>query len=119
MVHNVSQIRLFAYNINKLNKNTMKEFEIKHRIARAIAEQQPSKDGINKSTENIYEILKEQLILSDVVASLPTTKEIESRIKHVIENSFEDYEVVEKREYSLGFRACFNWLKIKQMKNKG
>jgi len=50
---------------------------------------------------------------------LPDTKEIESRLKHVVDESFEDYEVVEKREYSLGFRACFNWLKIKQMKSKG
>lgn len=62
---------------------------------------------------------KEQLILSGVRFELPDTKEIESRLKHVVDESFEDYEVVEKREYSLGFRACFNWLKIKQMKSKG
>jgi hypothetical protein len=59
----------------------------------------------------------EQLTLNVVVASLPSTKEIESRLKHVVDESFEDFEVVEKREYSLGFRACYNWLKIKQMKN--
>lgn len=44
----------------------MTEFEIKHKIARAIAEQQPSKDGINKSTENIYKTLQEQLRLNSV-----------------------------------------------------
>jgi hypothetical protein len=62
---------------------------------------------------------KEQLTLTDVRFELPDTKEIESRLKHVVDEIFEDFEVVEKREYSLGFRACFNWLKIKQMKSKG
>ena len=42
----------------------MNEFKIKHRIAIAIAEQQPSKNGINKATENIYKILEEQLRLN-------------------------------------------------------
>ena len=64
-------------------------------------------------------VLKEKLTLTDVVASLPEPKEIESRLNHVVNESFEDNEVVEKREYSLGFRACYNWLKIKQMKSKG
>ena len=65
------------------------------------------------------EWLEEQLTISGVRFELPDTKEIEFRLKHVVDESFEDYEVVEKREYSLGFRACFNWLKIKQMKSKG
>ena len=70
-------------------------------------------------TKDIEQAIAEQLILSGVRFELPGTKEIESRLKHVVDESFEDYEVVEKREYSLGFRACFNWLKIKQMKSKG
>ena len=77
-----------------------------------------------REINEIYQALKdyakiEQLTLTDVRFELPDTKEIESRLKHVVDESFEDFEVVEKREYSLGFRACFNWLKIKQMKSKG
>lgn len=66
--------------------------------------------------EKYIDELEKQLTLTDVVASFPSTKEIESRLKQVVDESFEDFEVVEKREYSLGFRACYNWLKIKQMK---
>jgi len=62
---------------------------------------------------------QKQLTIPRVMFELPDTKEIESRLKHVVDESFEDYEVVEKREYSLGFRACFNWLKINQLKSKG
>ena len=54
-----------------------------------------------------------------VVASLPTTNEAKLKLKQAVENSFKDNEVVEKREYSLGFRHCYNWLKIEQMKSKG
>lgn len=39
----------------------MKEFEIKHKIARAIAERQMSKQGINDATDTIYKILQEHL----------------------------------------------------------
>lgn len=63
--------------------------------------------------------LTEQLRIGSVMFELPETKEVETRLKHVVDKSFEDYEAVEKMEYSLGFRACFNWLKIKQMKSKG
>ena len=62
---------------------------------------------------------KQQLILNGVVASLPTTNEAKLKLKQAVENSFKDNEVVEKREYSLGFRHCYNWLKIEQMKSKG
>ena len=83
-----------------------------------------AKDNIVLNTQNAilkYENdnLKEQLNLGGVMFELPSTKEIKDRIKHVIENSFEDNETIEKREYTLGFNACFNWLKIKQMKTKG
>lgn len=59
--------------------------------------------------------LKEQLVRF----KLPDMNELESRLKKVVDKGFKHNEVVEKREYSLGFRACFNWLKIKQMKSKG
>jgi len=78
------------------------------------------KREINEIHQALKDYAKiEQLTLTDVRFELPDTKEIESRLKHVVDESFEDFEVVEKREYSLGFRACFNWLKIKQMKSKG
>lgn len=60
--------------------------------------------------------LQKQSILSEVGVMLPTTEETELRLKQVIDKGFKENEVVEKREYSLGFRACYNWLKIKQMK---
>ena len=69
--------------------------------------------------QDYREAIRKQLTLPDVRFELPDTKEVETRLKHVVDESFEDYEVVEKREYSLGFRACFNWLKIKQMQTKG
>jgi len=95
----------------------MKPNEISH--YKSLIKQDTANRILIKKLQLDKQELKQQLSLNGVVASLPTTKEIESRIKHVVENSFEDYEAVEKREYSLGFRACFNWLKIKQMKNKG
>jgi hypothetical protein len=77
-------------------------------------------DEAHRDFEEFYKKeVTEQLILSGVGFELPDIKEINSRIKLVVENSFEDYEVIEKREYSSGFKACFNWLKIKQMKSKG
>ena len=63
--------------------------------------------------------LLEAFSLHGVVASLPTTNEAKLKLKQAVENSFKDNEVVEKREYSLGFRHCYNWLKIEQMKSKG
>ena len=95
----------------------MKQNEISH--YESLKKQDTANRKLIKKLQLDKQALKEQLILSGVRFELPGTKEIESRLKHVVDESFEDYEVVEKREYSLGFRACFNWLKIKQMKSKG
>lgn len=70
------------------------------------------------STEYV-EWLEKKCTIADVMFELPDYMEVRKRIKHVVENSFEDYETVEKREYTLGFNACYNWLKIKFMQRKG
>ena len=44
----------------------MKEQEIKYKIAKAIAERQLTKQGINDSTDAVYKIFEEQLTLTDV-----------------------------------------------------
>ncbi|MFV9552064.1 hypothetical protein [Algibacter sp. PT7-4] len=44
----------------------MTEVEIKHKIAVAIASRQMTKDGINESTEIIYKLLNELLIIQRV-----------------------------------------------------
>ena len=71
----------------------------------------------------INDFLKEQeskqSSLNGVVASLPTTNEAKLKLKQAVENIFKDNEIVEKRQYSLGFRHCYNWLKIEQIKSKG
>ena len=79
--------------------------------------QQPDSNKIAEFVSKYVEAKK--LNLHAVVASLPTTNEAKLKLKRAVENSFKDNEVVEKREYSLGFRHCYNWLKIEQMKSKG
>jgi len=49
----------------------MKEFEIKYKIAIAIAERQMTVKGINDATDTIYKILQEQLTIPVVMQSLP------------------------------------------------
>ena len=90
----------------------MKEFEIKYKIARAIAEQQPTKDGINKSTENIYEILQEQLRLHSVGVTLPTKKETDIEVKQqLIDWGYNEH--ASKKVFERGFKSSFYWLKNK------
>jgi len=50
----------------KLNKRQMKEQEIKYKIAKAIAERQLTKQGINDATDTVYKIFEEQLALCTV-----------------------------------------------------
>ena len=46
-----------------------------------------------------------------VVMLLPSAKEMELKTEELKINMFEDDEKVEKREFELGFRRCYHWIK--------
>ena len=72
----------------------------------------------NYNTEKIAMLYhNKQLKLCEVGVTLPTTEEIEIRLKKVVEKGFKGNEKIAKRDYSLGFRACYFWLKIRHMSN--
>ena len=76
-------------------------------------------DELHISLYAFKEAINKAFSLNGVVASLPTTNEAKLKLKQSVQNIFKDNEIVEKRQYSLGFRHCYNWLKIEQIKSKG
>ena len=59
--------------------------------------------------------LKQALILFGVMFELPDVKKIDLHIKDITDKCFKEHEGDIKTGYSEGFRACFNWLKIKEL----
>jgi len=73
--------------------------------------------GLVSIAQAMQEYADQQLILHGVVKSLPTKKELDSRLEMLITNNFEADENDGKKEYGFGFRACYRWI-FSQVKQK-
>lgn len=51
-----------------------------------------------------------QLLITDVVSSLPSKEEMEMKLNFLIENKAESFNKYDEITFKFGFRTCFYWL---------